>query len=200
MNLYLPPWIGSWGNDASYVFFFWPAHPTSSSAQFSGCFFLKHASADRQFHFWVLIIFLQHLCNWVVLFFFFKDMLYRRTCLLIDYEESNKALDKAKPHRKAAVSFSYLISAWYCSSCCSRTSCKDHLYIKSQIIMFILFHACLACFLQYFTLLWRSTLYVHVQQKLSWKTTPLATKMLSVKTDGLWWQVQLYLKCRSFCQ
>ncbi len=30
-----------------------------------------------------------------------------------------------------------------------------------------------------------------IQQNLSWKTTPLATQMWSLKTGGLWWQVQL---------
>ncbi len=35
---------------------------------------------------------------------------------------------------------------------------------------------------------------------MSWKTTPLATIMWSVKTGGLCWQVQLYLKCTSFHQ
>ncbi len=31
-----------------------------------------------------------------------------------------------------------------------------------------------------------------IQWNLSWKSNPLATKMWSVKTGGLWWQVQLY--------
>lgn len=35
-------------------------------------------------------------------------MLYRRTCLLVEYQEANKALDKAKPQKKAAVSIFYL--------------------------------------------------------------------------------------------
>lgn len=29
-----------------------------------------------------------------------KDMLFRRTCLLVDYENANKSLDKAKPNRR----------------------------------------------------------------------------------------------------
>ncbi len=34
--------------------------------------------------------------------------------------------------------------------------------------------------------------YKLIQWNLPWKTTPLATKMWSVKTGGLWWQVQFY--------
>ena len=31
-------------------------------------------------------------------------MLFRRTCLLVDYEDANRALDKAKPAKRQAVS------------------------------------------------------------------------------------------------
>ncbi len=31
-----------------------------------------------------------------------------------------------------------------------------------------------------------------IQWNLSWKTTPLALQMWSLKTGGLWWQVQVY--------
>lgn len=36
-------------------------------------------------------------------------MLNRRTCLLVNYEDSNKVLDKAKPAKKAAVSVIFKI-------------------------------------------------------------------------------------------
>ena len=36
-------------------------------------------------------------------------MLYRRTCLLVDYEDANKSLDKAKPQKRASVSQSLLL-------------------------------------------------------------------------------------------
>jgi len=32
-------------------------------------------------------------------------MLFKRTCLLINYEDANRALDKAKPGKKSAVIF-----------------------------------------------------------------------------------------------
>ena len=36
-------------------------------------------------------------------------MLLRRTCLLIDYEDANKALEKAKPPKLEAVSIEYFL-------------------------------------------------------------------------------------------
>lgn len=30
-------------------------------------------------------------------------MLFRRTCLMVSYEEANKALEKAKPNKREAV-------------------------------------------------------------------------------------------------
>ena len=38
-----------------------------------------------------------------ILLCFRQDMHYRRTCLLVEYEDANRALDKAKPQKKAAV-------------------------------------------------------------------------------------------------
>ena len=35
--------------------------------------------------------------------YYVKEMHYRRTCLLVEYEDANRALDKAKPHKKSAV-------------------------------------------------------------------------------------------------
>ena len=32
-------------------------------------------------------------------------MLFKRTCLMINYEDANRALDKAKPGKKSAVIF-----------------------------------------------------------------------------------------------
>ena len=32
-----------------------------------------------------------------------KEMLFRRTCLLVVYENASKALEKAKPNKKTAV-------------------------------------------------------------------------------------------------
>lgn len=37
-----------------------------------------------------------------------KDMLFRRTCLLVDYEDANRALEKAKPAKRKAVSLKFL--------------------------------------------------------------------------------------------
>ena len=34
----------------------------------------------------------------------FQDMLYLRTCSLVEYEDANRNLDKAKPHKRVAVS------------------------------------------------------------------------------------------------
>ena len=31
-------------------------------------------------------------------------MLFKRTCLLVDYEDASKALEKAKPNKRQAVS------------------------------------------------------------------------------------------------
>jgi len=36
--------------------------------------------------------------------FLLQDMLFKRTCLMISYEDANRALDKAKPAKKSAVS------------------------------------------------------------------------------------------------
>ncbi|KAI1296856.1 Sorting nexin-5 [Halotydeus destructor] len=33
-----------------------------------------------------------------------QEMLHRRTCLLVDYENANRSLDKAKPHKKESIS------------------------------------------------------------------------------------------------
>ena len=39
-----------------------------------------------------------------MVFFVWQEMLLKRTCLLVDYEDSMKALEKAKPNKKQAVS------------------------------------------------------------------------------------------------
>lgn len=36
-----------------------------------------------------------------------QEMLFRRTCLLVAYEDSNKDLSKAKPQKREAVSRKY---------------------------------------------------------------------------------------------
>jgi len=40
-----------------------------------------------------------------------QDMLFRRTCLLVDYEDANRALDKAKPAKRKAVCHHYITQA-----------------------------------------------------------------------------------------
>lgn len=37
-----------------------------------------------------------------------QEMLFRRTCLMVSYEEANKALEKAKPNKREAVRLKYL--------------------------------------------------------------------------------------------
>ena len=49
---------------------------------------------------------------------FLQEMHFRRTCLLVEYEDANRALDKAKPQKKSSVRrfisslFSYSRCVW----------------------------------------------------------------------------------------
>lgn len=40
------------------------------------------------------------------LLFFLQEMLFRRTCKLVEFENATKALEKAKPKNQEAVSYS----------------------------------------------------------------------------------------------
>ena len=57
-----------------------------------------------------------------------KEMLFRRTCLLVDYEQSNRNLDKAKANKRDAVSvydwlakvllITLILQITSCAACC----------------------------------------------------------------------------------
>ena len=68
---------------------------------------------------WYLDLVSLIIVNWTNVFYFLQylqEMHYRRTCLLVDYEDANRTLDKAKPHKRAAVSHCTLIHLDVCTS------------------------------------------------------------------------------------
>lgn len=46
----------------------------------------------------------KHLDFWFKYLINEREMLFSRTCLLIDYENANRSLDRAKPNKRQSVS------------------------------------------------------------------------------------------------
>ncbi|XP_052280581.1 sorting nexin-5-like isoform X1 [Dreissena polymorpha] len=65
-----------------------------------------------------------------------KDMLFRRTCLLVEYEDANRALDKAKPaKRKQAEEQKESAEAKY-EMCCDNARREFKTYLQTRMLAY----------------------------------------------------------------
>ncbi|XP_053399592.1 sorting nexin-5-like [Mercenaria mercenaria] len=65
-----------------------------------------------------------------------RDMLFRRTCLLVDYEDANKALDKAKPaKRKAAEEAKHAAETKY-EMCCDNARRELKMFLQARMLAY----------------------------------------------------------------
>lgn len=65
-----------------------------------------------------------------------KDMLFRRTCLLVDYEDANKALDKAKPAKRKAAEEAKLAAETKYEMCCDNARRELKLFLQAKMLAY----------------------------------------------------------------
>ncbi|KAL4229785.1 hypothetical protein ACF0H5_010176 [Mactra antiquata] len=65
-----------------------------------------------------------------------RDMLFRRTCLMVEYEDANKALEKAKPaKRKAAEEAKHNAETKY-EMCCDTARREFKLFLQARMLAY----------------------------------------------------------------
>lgn len=65
-----------------------------------------------------------------------KEMLFRRTCLLVDYEDANRALDKAKSTKRQAAEEAKHAAETVYEMCCDNARRELKLYLQSRMLAY----------------------------------------------------------------
>lgn len=65
-----------------------------------------------------------------------KDMLFRRTCLLVEYEDSNNVLDKAKAAKRKAAEEAKLAAETRYEMCCDNARREFRLFLQARMMAY----------------------------------------------------------------
>jgi len=65
-----------------------------------------------------------------------KDMLFKRTCILVDYEDANKALDKAKPAKRQAAEDAKLAAETRYEMCCDNARREFKTFLQTRMLAY----------------------------------------------------------------
>ncbi|KAK3578316.1 hypothetical protein CHS0354_004225 [Potamilus streckersoni] len=65
-----------------------------------------------------------------------KEMLFRRTCLLIDYQDANRALEKAKPQKKQAAEEVQATAQKAYDNCCEQARNELKSFLQQRMLSF----------------------------------------------------------------
>ncbi|KAL3879588.1 hypothetical protein ACJMK2_031877 [Sinanodonta woodiana] len=65
-----------------------------------------------------------------------KEMLFRRTCLLIDYQDANRALEKAKPQKKQAAEEVQTTAQKAYNNCCEQARNEMKSFLQQRMLSF----------------------------------------------------------------